>query len=128
MTAQQDHVRLVSRARQHTLELCALIGELAHGSLLPVALMNALYTPRVASCRETRIRPCNFNRLAPCPADPSQMRGICVNDATLRCVIRAQSAAGLVLALLSCQGRGESGSSAGSASAAAHSTPTHSAA
>lgn len=41
-----------------------------------------------------------------------------MNDARLRCVIRAPSAAGLLLALLSCQGKGESGSAAASAKAA----------
>jgi hypothetical protein len=69
MATEQDHVGLVSRTRQNPLELCTLIGELAHGSLLPVALMKGLYTPRVASCRETRIRPYNFNRLPPSRPD-----------------------------------------------------------
>lgn len=50
------------------------------------------------------------------------MRGIRANDARLRCVIRAQSAASLVLALLSCQGKAVSGSAA-SASVAAEPAP-----
>lgn len=51
------------------------------------------------------------------------MRGICVNDARLRCVIRVPSVAGVVLALLSCQGKGESGAIAASASASATAAP-----
>jgi hypothetical protein len=50
------------------------------------------------------------------------MRGIWANDARLRCVIRAQSAATVVLALLSCRGNAVSGS-APSASAAAVPSP-----
>ncbi len=46
------------------------------------------------------------------------MRGIRANDARLRCVIRVPSVAGLAFALLSCQGKGESGAIATSASAA----------
>ena len=56
------------------------------------------------------------------------MRGICANDARLRCVIRAQSAAGLVLTLLSCQGKGEAGAAPASAGAAANPTLAPSAA
>lgn len=53
------------------------------------------------------------------PAGPSEMRGIRENDARLGCVIRVPSAAGLVLALLSCQGKGESGPNPGSATTTA---------